>query len=147
MVPAGLAPGPDGGLYVGFETVAPYPEGAAKVGLVAADGTMTDVWTNLTAVTAVTVDSDGTLYAAEMSTGNLEEAPFLRNNAGRIVRQSGPDSLEVVADGLDLPVALDIGPDWMLYVSLPAFGANDGEGSLIRLDASASLPIQATPVS
>jgi glucose/arabinose dehydrogenase len=141
ITPDGLAPAPDGGVYAGDETVVPFVDGTATVTHVAPDGTVTDAWTGLTAVTGLAVGPDGALYAAEMSTGNLDQPPFLRRGAGRIVRQTGPDSAEEVATGLDLPVMIQFGPDGGLYVTQPAFGANNGEGSLLRLDLSAGTPI------
>ncbi len=141
ITPDGLAPAPDGGVYVGDETVAPFVDETAIITHVAPDGTVTDAWTGLTAVTDLAVGPDGALYAAEMSTGNLDEPPFLRRGTGRIVRQTGPDSAEVVATGLDLPVMIEFGPDGGLYVAQPALGANDGEGSLLRLDLTTDDPI------
>jgi len=141
ITPDGLAPAPDGGVYVGDETVAPFADGTAIITHVAPDGTVTDAWTGLTAVTDLAVGPDGALYAAEMSTRNLDEPPFLRRGAGQIVRQTGPDSAEVVATGLDLPVMIGFGPDGGLYVAQPVLGANDGEGSLLRLDLTADGPI------
>jgi hypothetical protein len=142
-VPTHLALDPNGGVYVGTLTTVPFPDGAAKVMHVAADGTVTDVWTGLTTVVDVAVGADGTLYALEMSTGNIEQPPFLMPGSGRIVHQTGPDQLEVVADGLMLPIALEIGPDGAFYVSTPAIGANAGEGAVVRLPLAGD---GATPV-
>jgi hypothetical protein len=136
FTPTGMAPAPEGGVYLGDETVGPFVDGTATVTHVASDGTVTEVWTGLTALTGLTVGPDGALYAAEMSVGNIDQPPFLQRGAGRVVRQTGPDSLEEVATGLDLPVSIRFGPDGGLYVSQPAFGANNGEGSLIRLDVA-----------
>jgi hypothetical protein len=135
-VPTGLAAAPQGGVYVGYLTAVPFPDGASRVDHVAADGTVTEVWSGLTTVTDVAVGPDGTLYAVEMSTGNLEEPPFLMPASGRIVRQTGPDTMEEVASGLMFPVSLSFGPDGGLYVSLPALGANNGEGMIARLDTA-----------
>jgi plastocyanin len=132
-VPTRMAPAPDGGVYIGTLTAVPFPDGAAQVLQVSPDGTVTEVWTGLTAVTDVAVGPDGELYALELSTGNLDEPPFLVPGSGRIVRQTGPDQLEVVADGLMLPVAMEVGPDGALYVALPAIGADTGEGVIMRL--------------
>jgi hypothetical protein len=139
-VPTRLALAPDGGVYVGTLTTVPFPDGAAKVMKVAADGTATDVWTGLTTVVDVAIGSDGTLYALEMSTGNLQEPPFLTFGTGRVVRQTGPDTHEVVADGLMLPIAMEFGADGGLYVSLPAIGADNGEGSVIHLTGMNGTP-------
>ena len=136
--PTGLALAPDGGVYVGYLTPVPYPDGAAKVVHVAANGTVTEVWSGLTAVTDVAVGPDGTLYAIEMSTGNLQEPPFTVPESGRIVRQTGPDSMEDVATDLNLPISLAFSPDGALYVAMPAFGADHGEGIIARVDLAAA---------
>ena len=145
-VPTGLAAAPQGGVYVGDLTAVPFPDGASRVVHVAADGTVTEVWTGLTAVTDVAVGPDGTLYAVELSTGNLEEPPFLMPGSGRVVRQTGPDSMEAVASGLMLPISLGFGPDGGLYVSMPAIGADNGEGHIVRIDLAAA-PVAATPMA
>ena len=142
-VPTGLAAAPQGGVYVGFLTAVPFPENASRVVYVAPDGAVTDVWTGLTALTDVAVGPDGTLYAAEISTGNLMEPPFMVPGSGRVVRQRG-ESAETVASGLMFPSSLAFGPDGMLYVASPALGANGGEGFIARLDVAAG-PVMATP--
>jgi plastocyanin len=146
-VPTRYTLDPNGGIYVGTLTAAPFADGTAKVMHVAADGTVTDVWTGLTTVTGVAVGPDGTLYAIEMSTGNTTEPPFLVPGSGKLVKQTGPDSSEVVADGLMLPVALDSGPDGALYVAMPAIGANDGSGVIMRFDVSGGAPMAAEMAS
>jgi hypothetical protein len=100
---------------------------------VAPDGTVTTVWTGLTAVTGLAVGPDGTLYAAELSTGNLPQPPFLVPGSGRIVRQTGPASSDDVATGLTFPIALRFGPDGVLDVALPAIGASQGQGVIAQL--------------
>lgn len=137
-VPTGLAAAPHGGVYVGYLTAAPFPDGASKVVHVAPDGTVTEVWSGLTAVTDVAVAPDGTLYATELTTGNLQEPPFWVPGSGRIVRQTGPDSQEDVAIGLMFPVSLAFGPDGALYVSMPAMGADQGQGIIGRIEMTAS---------
>jgi hypothetical protein len=144
-VPTGLAVDPNGGIYIGNLTAVPYSDGAAHVLHVAPDGAVTEVWKGLTAVTDVAVGPDGALYAAEMSTGNTEAPPFAVPGSGKIVRQTGPDSMEEVATGLMFPISISFGTDGALYVSMPAFGADNGEGVIARLDVSAS--VEATPVA
>jgi hypothetical protein len=138
-IPTGIALAPQGGVLVGNLTSAPYLDGGAKVVHVARGGTVTEIWTGLTAVTGVAVGPDGDLYALEMSTGNTAEPPFLRPYTGRVVRQTGKNRLEEVMTGLLFPVALDIGPDGALYVAQPAFGAHDGTGVIVRFEAGARL--------
>lgn len=145
-VPAAIVANPAGGVYLGYLTAVPFPDGAAAVVSVAADGTVADVWTGLTVVTGLAVEPDGTLLALQMSTGNLEEPPFLTPGSGQVVRQTGPDTSEVVAEGLMFPIALGIGPDGATYVALPALGAQGGEGVIVNLDAVAGT-LDASPVA
>ncbi len=136
LAPAGITPAPEGGVYVGFLSPLPFTDGSARVIHVAADGTVTDTWTGLTAVTAVAIDADGALLALEMATGNTSDAPFVAPGTGKVVRQTGPDTAEDVVTGLDFPVKMGIGPDGALYVGQPAFGATAGEGQILRIDIS-----------
>ena len=142
LVPTGVALDGEGGAYVGFETTVPYPDGSSKVVHVAADGTVTDYWTGLTAVTDVVMGPDGMLYAAEMAVGNTD-TEFLVPGNGRVVRMTGPDSLEPVLTDVNAPVYLGFDPDGMLYLTLPAFApeAGVGQGSLLRVDLGAGTPI------
>jgi hypothetical protein len=120
-----------------------------KVVHVAPDGTVTDHWTGLTAVVALAVGPDDALYALEMVTGSIDEDPFILPDSGRIVRQTGPDTLEVVAEGLNFPIGMDFGSDGALYLSLPALGAPAGQGTIARLDleGSATDEAEATPMA
>ena len=147
-IPTGAAPAPAGGVYVALLTRAPYPDGTAKIVRVAPDGTVSDAWTGLTAATDVAVAPDGTLYATELATGNTPDA-FAHPGTGRIVRQTGPNTLEVIAAGLDYPVAGAFGPDGMLYVAGPALGGEAGAGFLLRLDVAGTglPPAGATPAT
>jgi len=144
-VPTKMVADPQGGVYVGTLTTAPFADGTAKVMHVAADGTATDVWTGLTVVTDVAVGADGSLYAIEMSTGNLQQPPFLQPGSGKLVHQTGPDQSETIADGLMFPIAMDMGPDGALYIAVPGVGANDGQGAIMRLSLSGGM--EASPVS
>lgn len=138
LVPTGIAVDAEGNTFVGFETTPPYPNGASKVVKIAPDGTVSDVWTGLTAVTDVELGPDGVLYAAEMSIDNSEEPPFLNSTSGRIVRQTGPDSLEAVVTDAPPPVGIGFDGDGALYFDFPAYGANAGEGigAIARVDLS-----------
>jgi plastocyanin len=141
-VPTGLALAPDGTMYVGSLGVTPYLDGSTKVVKVAPDGTISDQWTGLTALTSLELGPDGALYALEMSTGNTTTPPFFVPASGRVVRQTGPDSLEVVVSGLDLPSAMSFGPDGALYISTPALRTPDETGSVLRVDlAQAATPV------
>jgi len=139
IVPDSIVLAPDGsGVYVGTLTPVPFTDGAAKVIKITADGTVTDVWTGLTAVTDVAVGADGSLYASELSTGNLAGPPFLVMGSGKIVHQTGPSTSEDVATGLMLPVAMRMSSDGGLYVALPAIGSTNGEGMIVQVSGPAS---------
>ncbi len=142
-IPTGIAPAPDGGAYVAFFTAAPYAEDAAKVVKVAPDGAVTDVWTDLTLVTALAIGPDGTLYALEMATGHGDDPGAIAPGTGRVVRMTGRDAAESVVTGLTLPVAMDFGPDGALYIAGPTFGADEGQGTILRIDLSTEEPVAA----
>jgi len=143
MVPTGIAVDDEMNAYVGFETTPPYPVGSSKVVQITPDGTVSDFWTGLTAVTDVEMSPDGVLYAAEMSINNSDEAPFLSSDSGQIVRQTGPDSLEAVVTDAPPPVGLGFDADGALYVSYPGFGPDTGEG----LGVVIKIEDTSTPVS
>ncbi len=145
LVPTGFALSPNGGVYVGFLTSAPYPNGASKVIEVMPDGTFTDVWTGLTAVTGLAVGQDGTLYAVEMSSGNTNAPPFTVARSGRILRQTGPSSFAEVVTGIDYPIAMRMGPDNALYVAFPAFGGDPPIGGILRIDLAYPQPMTVSP--
>jgi hypothetical protein len=138
LVPTGIAVDAEGNAFVGFETTPPYEDGASKVVKVTPDGTVTDHWTGLTAVTDVEFGPDGTLYATEMATGNTGAEPFLNPNSGRIVRQTGPDSFEPVVTDLPYPVHIGFDADGQLVIATPAFGPDAGVdlGALVSVDTA-----------
>ncbi|HEV2109518.1 MAG TPA: ScyD/ScyE family protein [Thermomicrobiales bacterium] len=148
-IPTGLARAGDGEYYVAYFTSAPYPEGGAKVVSITRDGTITDTWAGLTLVTALTTGADGVLYALEMATGYGDDPVAIGPGTGRVVRQDGADGVVPIVTGLDLPAAMCFGPDGALYVSGPAFGADTGEGFIlrIRLDQLENEPVLAPRIS
>ena len=101
---------------------------------------MTDAWTGLTAVTDIAMGPDGVLYAAEMSTGNADSAPFLQPNSGKIVRQTGADSLEEVVTDVPYPAFIGFDAAGALVLAYPGFGTpenrGEGIGSLVSIDIS-----------
>jgi plastocyanin len=136
LVPTGIAVDADGNAYAGHDTAAPYGDGASKVVMVTPDGTVSDAWTGLTVVTDVAIGPDGMLYAAEMATGFTEGSADMPPDSGRIVRQTGPDSLEPVVTDLPYPVNIGFDADGRLVIAAPAFGpdAGVGQGVLVSVD-------------
>jgi sugar lactone lactonase YvrE len=139
LVPTGIAVDEEGNAYVGHETAAPYVDGVSKVVKVAPDGTVSDAWTGLTVVTDVALGPDGALYATEMATGFSGETAMMPERSGQIVRQTGPDTSEVVVSDLSYPVNIGFDANGQLVVSGPAFGpdAGVGQGFLASVDPAA----------
>ena len=141
-IPTGIAPAPGGGAYLGFFTNIPYREGAAVVVRVSADGTVTEAWSGLTLITALAVGPDDALYALEMATGiDPEDPDSIAPGSGRVVRLGEGGAIEEVVTGLALPVSMAFGPDRALYVGGPTFGADQGQGTIVRIDLAAGEPV------
>ena len=125
-VPTGMAWGPDGALYVGFETGGPFPVGGSSVvrlsdnngdGDALDAGEMTTVADGLTTVTAIAFDHDGSLLVLEFRGFLVHEDA----TSGRVVCVRD-GAMEVVASGLVTPTGLAVGPDGALYVAQEYIG-------------------------
>ncbi len=115
-VPTSVAIGPDGSLYIGLLSGGPFPQGAAKVLRLGADGKLTDYATGLTMVVAMAFGPDGRLYATEIST---DFAPALEGKppaAGNVLRLLPDGTKEVVAADLMVPNGLAFDAAGDLYV-------------------------------
>lgn len=130
-VPSAIVAAPGGGVFIGMLTAVPFPDGSSKVIKVSAAGAVAEVWTGLTTVTGLAVGADGALYALELSTGNLQNPPFLVPGSGKVVKQTGATTSENVATGLMFPISMGFGPDGGLYVAMPAIGAENGSGAIL----------------
>lgn len=127
----------NGGIYVGVMSDTPLVDGSASVVQVGLDGSVVEVWSDLTAVVDVAVDDSGTLHALELTTGNGDDATGINPASGRLIEQVD-DGTNVIASNLALPIALDLGLDGAsLYVSMPAIGANDGGGVIVQFRGTA----------
>jgi plastocyanin len=140
--PSSVAVAPDGATYVGNMSQPPYATGSASVIRIGSDGAAETIWSGLTLVSGIAIDGRGTLYAAEFSAGR-DRPPVIQPGTGRIIRQTGVDTVEEVATQLNLPTAIAFGPDGALFVSLPLVGADAGTGVILRVDTSAELPLVA----
>jgi hypothetical protein len=93
----------------------------------------------LSAVLGVAYDSQGRLYALQMSTvPNSGPVP----GSGNIVRMTAAGTWEPVATGLFFPTGMAFGPDGMLYVSNMGFGPPTGQ--IVKVNVNAA-PTASTP--
>lgn len=121
-VPTGFVRGPDGALYVGQLTGAPFIEGTASVFRVV-EGAAPTVWaTGFKTIIDIGFGDDGSLYVLQHATG-----PMFFAGPGQLIRVAPDGSRSLVLGGLDRPTGLAVGPDGALYVSNRGVTAMAGE--------------------
>ncbi|MGI8686944.1 MAG: ScyD/ScyE family protein [Thermomicrobiales bacterium] len=107
--------------------------GHSKIFKVTPGGDISVVTNGLSAVLGIAYDSQGRLYALQMSTvPNSGPVP----GSGNIVRMTASGTWEVVASGLFFPTGMTFGPDGMLYVSNMGFGPPTGQ--IVRVNVNAA---------
>ncbi len=117
--------------------------GHSKIFKVTPGGDISVVTNGLSAVLGIAYDSQGRLYALQMSTApNAGPVP----GTGNIVRMTASGTWEVVASGLFFPTGMTFGPDGMLYVSNMGFGPPTGQIMRVNVTAAPAAPAPA-PVS
>lgn len=130
-VPTSVTLGPDGALYVGELTGAPFPVEGAAVWRVPLDGGGPSIYaTGFSAIMDLAFGPDGSLYVAELAHDGL--LPVLAGEAppiGGIVRVP-PDTREpevVVADErVPAPGGLAVDEAGAIYVAVDSTSAEDG---------------------
>ena len=134
-VPTTVVAGPDGYLYVGQLTGAPFFRGSSTIyRLSPQGGAAVPHVTGLTAVVDIAIDQAGTLYVVEIASGFVPPPagsgdPGVGN--GRLLRIPQGGAPEVVLAGLVFPAGVAIGPDNALY--LTNFGIFPGGGQVLRI--------------
>jgi sugar lactone lactonase YvrE len=130
-VPTTVAIGPDGDLYVGELTGAPFTVGAANVYRVPVDGgTPVVAYGGFTNIIDMAFADDGTLYVLEIA-----RSGFSAVNIGRLI-QITPDGTrtEILSPGqLRAPGGIAIGSDGALYVTNRSLSPVVGEVLRIEL--------------
>ncbi len=125
-VPTSVVEGPDGAIYVGLLTGAPFVPGTAKVLRVASDGSSIETYADgFTTIIDIAFDADGALYVLQVLKGGFPPAP-----PGKLVRQCPDGSRSVLLDGLVFPGGVAIGPDGAAYITNRGVTPN---GEVLRL--------------
>ncbi len=129
-VPTGMAFAPDGSFYVSFLGTGIAPN-AGRVEHWSADGqTLTETFSNLTAVTDVAVGKDGSVYAVELVTGFGAQGPAL--NTGAVVKLAN-GTATVIEGNLPQPYSLAQAPDGSWAVSVNSTFSPPGSGAVVKI--------------
>lgn len=150
FAPTDLALGADGSVYAsGLGD--PAQPGSGSVVNISANGDIQTVWSGLTLASGIAIGNDGLLYATELASGVSDSAPNGLPGSGRLLRQTGADTAEVVADGLMYPAALGTGPDGAVYFISGAVGSTTGSGWIGRYAPDGSradaAPLDCEPIA
>jgi hypothetical protein len=128
-VPTTVVRGPDGWLYVGQLTGAPFPAGAANVYRVPPEGGTPVVYASgFTNIIDIAFGSDGSLYVLEIDANGLATA----GSAGALIRVApGGARTTIASTELTNPGGIAIGPDDTIYVTNLA--TSPGGGQVLRI--------------
>ncbi len=132
-VPTSVAVGPDGALYVGELTGAPFKVGSARVWRVVPGSAPTVYADGFTTISAIAFDRRGRLLVLEIDRLGLSQP----TGDGELVRVDANRSRTVLAGrGLRSPTGLGVGRDGSIYISnygsSPSTGAPP-HGEILRL--------------
>ena len=131
-VPTSVKEGPDGSLFVGELTGAPFPVGAARVYRVpASGGTPTVVATGFTNIIDIALSPSGQGYVLEHDADGIIP-PLGPGVAGRLIRINADGSQTVIpTPGLVKPGGMTFGSDGALYITNRSIFP--GTGEVVRL--------------
>jgi glucose/arabinose dehydrogenase len=132
-VPTSVAVGPDGALYVGELTGAPFKVASARVWRVVPGSAPTVYASGFTNISAIAFDRSGRLLVLEIDRRGLTDP----SASGELIRVAAGGRRTVLASaGLSSPTGLGVGPDGSIYIadngSSPSTG-NGSHGELLKL--------------
>jgi len=126
-VPTSVARGPDGALYVGQLTGAPFVPGLANIYRVVPGHPPVVHCSGFKTIISLAFGADGSLYAVEHATGGL----FFPPNSGQVTRVAPNCARTTVLGGLDRPTSIAIGTDGAIYVT--NHGITPGIGEVLKI--------------
>jgi hypothetical protein len=129
-VPTAVAFGPDGCLYVSMFGHYPFAAGSARIERVHPDGESEVVASGLTALTDVTFDRAGRLYAVQF--GEFDGERWLPNT-GAVLRIDGAGRPIPIADGLNFPNKIAFGHYGELFVTVNSAYSPPYSGKLLMI--------------
>lgn len=138
-VTTSVAEGPDGAIYVGQLTSAPFWRGTASVAKYSADGsTLLGTIGGFTAIVDVTFDAGGAMYVLQVGAGYAlpppppvfppAGPPPVGPGQGALLRRCpGAATNEVLLTGLSFPGGVTIGPDGAAWFTNNGTSATNGQ--------------------
>ena len=119
----------NGNFYVGNLDIFPVT-GKSNVYKVTPAGNISIVEKGFSTILGIAFDKAGGLYVLENTTGNAQPTP----GTGDIIRIDPSGNRRTLVTGLNLPTALEYGPDGNLYVSNWGFGPPAiGGGQILKI--------------
>jgi sugar lactone lactonase YvrE len=144
-VPTGLARGPDGAYYVALFSPEPHTEGSGRVVRFDAAGNQSVAVDGLTTPIAVAFDRAGAMLVLELASGfTAGPPPGFPPCSGRLLRIVDGQR-EVIADALDRPTDVAVGPGGRLYLTLAGAFGTTGSGKVVRLSEGGGLFARLSP--
>jgi hypothetical protein len=147
QVPTAITAGPDGTLYLGQLTGAPFRDGAAKiyrfVPSALPDQTLVPICSGFKAIISLAFDSQGNLFVLQHSSGSaalmgngaiyrLAASDVAAGTANPLACSRDANATRIAADiSLRRPTSIVVGPDGLLYVTNN--GLTPGLGEVIRI--------------
>lgn len=129
IVPTAIAV--QGNAFVGNLGRFPLAPGSSKVFRIGAVRNVDEVADGFTAILGLDVDHNGRLLVLESATAAA--GGRLAPGTGRITRLGMDGAREAIAERLDSPTGMVLGPDGAVYVSIRGLGPA-GEGQVVRIE-------------
>jgi sugar lactone lactonase YvrE len=132
-VPTGLARGPDGAYYLALFSPEPHAAGSGQVVRFDRAGERAVAVEGLTMPIALAFERDGAMLVLELASDfRPGQRPPFPPCGGRLLRVAG-GRREVVAERLDHPTDVAVGPDGAAYLTIGGALGRRGSGRVVRL--------------